>query len=310
MVVGIQESARLNNIIVAVKLAGHRALHRVRGALVQRPPTGSPRAIRPALHPAERRVGVYRLVRRAARRRRGVFRLYRIRCGLDRGAGSQSPMRDMPIGILGSLAICAVLYIAVGLVLTGIVPYDRLNVAGSDRGRDRCRRHRLAFSAGQTGDHPGPDLGHPGDAARRSRGFFAPWRMTGYCRRWSPPSIRVSVRLTSRPSPGGIVVAVLSGCCRRTGRRTRQYRDVVRICRRLVGTLALRVEGARTGQRRSGRRRSGSSRPPAPQRRFSDVGLPRRHLDQVASGCWSGLRSYLFYGAKRSRLRTGEGRQQ
>ena len=41
---------------------------------------------------------------------------------------AKAPMRDMPIGILGSLAICAVLYVAVGFVLTGIVPFDRLNV--------------------------------------------------------------------------------------------------------------------------------------------------------------------------------------
>ena len=34
----------------------------------------------------------------------------------------------MPIGILGSLAICTVLYIAVALVLTGIVKYTELNV--------------------------------------------------------------------------------------------------------------------------------------------------------------------------------------
>jgi APA family basic amino acid/polyamine antiporter len=38
------------------------------------------------------------------------------------------PDRDMPIGILGSLVICSVLYVAVGFVLTGIVPFDRLNV--------------------------------------------------------------------------------------------------------------------------------------------------------------------------------------
>src|SRR5258706_3049137 len=37
-------------------------------------------------------------------------------------------MRDMPIGILGSLLICTVLYVVVGFVLTGIVPFDRLNV--------------------------------------------------------------------------------------------------------------------------------------------------------------------------------------
>jgi APA family basic amino acid/polyamine antiporter len=39
-----------------------------------------------------------------------------------------NPQRDMPIGILGSLVICTTLYVAVALVLTGIVPYDQLNV--------------------------------------------------------------------------------------------------------------------------------------------------------------------------------------
>jgi basic amino acid/polyamine antiporter, APA family len=42
---------------------------------------------------------------------------------------AHNPKRDMPIGILGSLAICTVLYLAVGFVLTGIVAYDKLNVA-------------------------------------------------------------------------------------------------------------------------------------------------------------------------------------
>jgi basic amino acid/polyamine antiporter, APA family len=41
---------------------------------------------------------------------------------------TRNPQRDMPIGILGSLAICTVLYIAVALVLTGIVKYTELNV--------------------------------------------------------------------------------------------------------------------------------------------------------------------------------------
>ena len=41
---------------------------------------------------------------------------------------TRNPQRDMPIGILGSLAICTVLYIAVALVLTGIVHYTELNV--------------------------------------------------------------------------------------------------------------------------------------------------------------------------------------
>jgi APA family basic amino acid/polyamine antiporter len=42
---------------------------------------------------------------------------------------AKNPARDMPIGILASLAICTVIYIAVAVVLLGIVPYSRLNVA-------------------------------------------------------------------------------------------------------------------------------------------------------------------------------------
>jgi APA family basic amino acid/polyamine antiporter len=41
---------------------------------------------------------------------------------------SKNPQRDMPIGMLGSLAICTVLYILVAYVLTGVVSYDKLNV--------------------------------------------------------------------------------------------------------------------------------------------------------------------------------------
>jgi basic amino acid/polyamine antiporter, APA family len=40
----------------------------------------------------------------------------------------RNPQRNMPIGIIASLFICTLLYIAVSLVLTGIVPYDQLNV--------------------------------------------------------------------------------------------------------------------------------------------------------------------------------------
>jgi APA family basic amino acid/polyamine antiporter len=41
---------------------------------------------------------------------------------------AKNPQRDMPVGILASLAICTVIYIAVAIVLIGIVPYQRLNV--------------------------------------------------------------------------------------------------------------------------------------------------------------------------------------
>lgn len=42
---------------------------------------------------------------------------------------AKNPQRDMPIGILASLAICTVIYIAVAIVLLGIVHYSKLNVA-------------------------------------------------------------------------------------------------------------------------------------------------------------------------------------
>ncbi|MBX9246724.1 amino acid permease [Actinotalea ferrariae] len=42
---------------------------------------------------------------------------------------SRNPQRDMPRGILGSLAVCTVLYMAVAAVLTGMVPYGELNTA-------------------------------------------------------------------------------------------------------------------------------------------------------------------------------------
>jgi len=42
---------------------------------------------------------------------------------------ARNPQRDMPIGILASLAICTVLYVAVSAVLTGMVHYPELNTA-------------------------------------------------------------------------------------------------------------------------------------------------------------------------------------
>lgn len=42
---------------------------------------------------------------------------------------AKNPQRDMPIGILGSLAICTAIYIAVCAVLTGMLPYTELNTA-------------------------------------------------------------------------------------------------------------------------------------------------------------------------------------
>src|SRR5207253_2137526 len=42
---------------------------------------------------------------------------------------TKNPQRNLPIGILGGLAICTVIYMIVGAVLTGMVPYTELGVA-------------------------------------------------------------------------------------------------------------------------------------------------------------------------------------
>ncbi len=42
---------------------------------------------------------------------------------------TKNPKRDLPIGIVGSLAICILVYVLVSAVLTGLVPYKELNVS-------------------------------------------------------------------------------------------------------------------------------------------------------------------------------------
>ena len=42
---------------------------------------------------------------------------------------AKNPQRDMPIGILGSLVVCTILYVLVSGVMVGLVPYTQLGVA-------------------------------------------------------------------------------------------------------------------------------------------------------------------------------------
>jgi APA family basic amino acid/polyamine antiporter len=42
---------------------------------------------------------------------------------------AKNPQRDMPIGIIGSLVVCTILYILVSSIATGVVPYAQLDVA-------------------------------------------------------------------------------------------------------------------------------------------------------------------------------------
>jgi APA family basic amino acid/polyamine antiporter len=55
---------------------------------------------------------------------------------------AKNPQRDMPIGIIASLVLCTLLYIAVTVVLTGIAPYPTLDV-----------KDPIAFALSQVGEH-------------------------------------------------------------------------------------------------------------------------------------------------------------
>jgi basic amino acid/polyamine antiporter, APA family len=128
LVIGIRETARFNNFIVAVKLVVIALF-----ILCAAPAFSTANWIAPAnpggaFIPPNQGFGIYGwsgVVRGAA----VVFFAY---IGFDAvstaAQEAKNPMRDMPIGILGSLLICTVLYVVVGFVLTAIVPFDRLNV--------------------------------------------------------------------------------------------------------------------------------------------------------------------------------------
>jgi APA family basic amino acid/polyamine antiporter len=128
LVVGVHESARVNGIIVIIKvsiviifIATGAWLVSAQNWVTPDNPTGA--FIPPNLGSGQ--YGWSGILRGAA----VVFFAY---IGFDAvstaAQEANNPKRDMPIGILGSLVICTILYVAVALVLTGIVPYDRLNV--------------------------------------------------------------------------------------------------------------------------------------------------------------------------------------
>ena len=123
LVVGIRESARVNTTIVVIKVAvlalfvGFGA-HYINTA-----------NLHPFIPPNTGQFGSFGW----SGILRGAGIIFFAYIGFDAvstaSQEARNPGRDIPIGILASLAICTVIYIAVGLVMTGLVPYARLNVA-------------------------------------------------------------------------------------------------------------------------------------------------------------------------------------
>src|SRR6266540_3390983 len=115
LLLGVRESARANNVMVAVKLIV-LALFIVMGM----------QHINPANYHPFVPNGFSGIHQGAAI----VFFAY---IGFDAistaAEETKNPQRNLPIGILGGLAICTVIYVIVGAVLTGLVPYQQLAVA-------------------------------------------------------------------------------------------------------------------------------------------------------------------------------------
>jgi APA family basic amino acid/polyamine antiporter len=122
LVLGTKESARLNNIMVAVKLVVVVAFIAL-GVFFIKPENWHP--FIPANTGEFGNFGLSGILRGSA----VVFFAF---IGFDAvstaAQEARRPQRDMPIGILGSLVVCTVLYILVAGVLTGLVPYAELNV--------------------------------------------------------------------------------------------------------------------------------------------------------------------------------------
>ena len=122
LVVGVSESAGVNNVIVVVKV----------GVLLLFIGYGigfiNMANYHPFIPPNTGHFGVYGIS--------GIFRaasvIFFAYVGFEAvstaAAEAKNPQRDIPIGILGSLFVCTIIYMLVAAVLTGVVPFKELGV--------------------------------------------------------------------------------------------------------------------------------------------------------------------------------------
>jgi APA family basic amino acid/polyamine antiporter len=125
LIVGVRESATTNAIMVAIKVT-----------VVILVVVGGvwfivPRNFTPFIPPNSGTFGEYGVS--------GIFRgaaiIFFAYIGFDAvstaAQEARDPQRDMPIGILGSLAICTLLYMVVAAVMVGLVPYQELRMSAA-----------------------------------------------------------------------------------------------------------------------------------------------------------------------------------
>jgi len=128
LVIGVSESAKFNNVIVAIKVTVLVAFIIVGGFIILKnlpayTPNWDPFIPAPTGEKGE--FGWSGILRAASI----VFFAY---IGFEAvstaGQEAKDPGKDMPVGIIGSLLACTVIYILVSIVLTMIVNYKMLNV--------------------------------------------------------------------------------------------------------------------------------------------------------------------------------------
>ncbi len=123
LVIGIKESASVNNLIVMLKLL---IILLIVGVGLKHI---NPDNWKPFIPPNTGEWGTYGY----SGILRGAGLVFFAYIGFDAvstaAQEAKNPQKDMAIGILGSLAICTLLYVVVSAVLTGMVSYKDLNVA-------------------------------------------------------------------------------------------------------------------------------------------------------------------------------------
>ncbi len=129
LVIGIQESATLNTVIVFVKVGTVLVFIGVAALYLYGHPDVASANWHPFIPPNTGTFGQFGWSGIA----RGAAVIFFAYIGFDAvstaAQEAKNPQKDMPLGILGSLAICTVLYIVTALLLTGVLKYTQLNVA-------------------------------------------------------------------------------------------------------------------------------------------------------------------------------------
>jgi APA family basic amino acid/polyamine antiporter len=128
LMVGVSESAKVNNVIVAIKVSVLAAFILVGGYIVL---SNLPELVATNWTPfipentGDGEFGLDGIMRAASI----VFFAY---IGFEAvstaGQEAKDPKRDMPFGIIGSLVVCTVIYMLVAAIMTLLVPYGTLNV--------------------------------------------------------------------------------------------------------------------------------------------------------------------------------------